>query len=141
MGCGMVGALVSAAARPRLCSDADRARVQVALPHHGAAERDEGRCGEAELVRAQQRAHHHVPAVPQLPVHLQDHAPAQVVQYQRLVCLRQAQFPWQPGVFDARPRASASPSVVTRDDNVLRVALGRDRGIKLFAKAAVVTGK
>ncbi len=37
--------------------DPDRAGVEVALAHHDAAGRDQRRCGEAELVGAEQRTH------------------------------------------------------------------------------------
>ena len=53
-----------------LRGDAHRAGVEVAGAHHHAAQRDERRGGEAELLGAQQRADHHVAAGLELAVHL-----------------------------------------------------------------------
>lgn len=53
-----------------LGGDADGARVEVALAHHGAAEDDERRRAEAELVGAEQRADQHVVAGADLAVDL-----------------------------------------------------------------------
>src|SRR5436190_431569 len=75
-------------AQPRvLRGDAHRAGVEVAGPHHDAAERDQGRGGEAELLGAEQRADHHVAARLELAVHLHADAAAEVVQDQHLMGL------------------------------------------------------
>ena len=60
-----------------LRGDADRAGVQVALAHHDAADGDQRRGGEAELVGPEQRADDHVAAGLQPAVHLQRDARAQ----------------------------------------------------------------
>jgi hypothetical protein len=53
-----------------LRGDADRAGVQVADAHHDAAQRDERRGGEAELLGAEQRGDGHVAAGLELAVGL-----------------------------------------------------------------------
>ena len=80
----------------------DGAGVEMADAHHHAAQRDQRRGGEAELLGAQQRGDDHVAAGLQLAVHLQRHARPQVVQQQRLVGLGEAQLPGQARVLDAR---------------------------------------
>ena len=57
----------------------------MAGPHHDAAERDQGRGGEAELLGAEQRPDHHVAARLELAVHLHADAAAEVVQDQHLM--------------------------------------------------------
>jgi hypothetical protein len=67
----MLGLAGEARAQHRvLRRDADRAGVEVALAHHDAARRDQRRGGEAELVRAQQRADGDVAAGAQAAVDL-----------------------------------------------------------------------
>ena len=104
-----------------LRGDADRARVEVALPHHDAAERDQRRGAEAELLGAQQRGDHHVAAGLQAAVGLQHDAAAQVVRHERLVGLGDAEFPRQAGVLDARQRRSARAAAVAGDQHVVGV--------------------
>ena len=100
---GLAGELL---AQPRvLRGDADRAGVQVADAHHDAAERDQRRGGEAELLGAEQRGDDDVAAGLELAVGLDHDAAAQVVEHQRLVRLGQAQLPRQAGVLDARSAA------------------------------------
>ena len=84
--------------------DPHRAGVEVALAHHDAAQGDQRGGGEAEFLGTEQRSDRHVPAGLQLAVGLQDHARAQVVHDQRLVGLRDAQFPGHAGVLDGRQR-------------------------------------
>ena len=70
-------------ARPQLrvlSRDSDRARVQVADPHHDAAHRDQRRGREAELVGAEQRTDHDIAAGLHLAVDLDRDARAQIVQ-------------------------------------------------------------
>ena len=59
----------------------DGARVEVALAHHDAPERDKGGGRKAKLFGPEERGHHHVAAVLELPVRLQPHAAPQVVQH------------------------------------------------------------
>ena len=84
-----------------LRGDADRAGVEVADAHHDAADRDQRRRREAELLGAEQRGDDDVAAGLQLAVGLDDDAAAQVVEHQRLVRLGQAQLPRHAGVLDA----------------------------------------
>ncbi len=84
--------------------DADRAGVQVALAHHDAARCDERRGGEAEFVRAEQRADDDVAAGLHLAVGLDGDAAAQAVQHQRLLRLGEPQLPRRARMLDRRPR-------------------------------------
>ncbi len=80
--------------------DACGAGVQVTDTHHDAAQRDQRRRGEPELLGAQQRGDGDVASCLQLPVGLHDDAAAQIVQHQRLVRLCQTQLPRQSGMRD-----------------------------------------
>ena len=111
-----------------LGGDADRAGVQVALAHHDAADRDQRRGGEAELLGAQHAGDGDVAAGLELAVGLEDHPRTQVAQHQRLVGLGDAEFPGQAGVLDAGQRRSAGAAVVARDQDVVGVRLGDARG-------------
>ena len=113
-----------------LRGDADRAGVEVTLPHHDAAERHERRGGEAELFGTEDRGDHDVAAGLEAAVGLQDHAAAQVVEHQRLMRFGDAEFPRQAGVLDAGERRSARAAAVAGDQDVVGKTLGhagRDR--------------
>ena len=71
-----------------LGGDAYRAGVQMALAHHHAPQYDEGRCGEAVLLRPEQGHEDDVATRLQLSVCLEAHLPAQVVHHQRLLRFR-----------------------------------------------------
>ena len=125
---------------------ADRTGVEVAGPHHDAAQRDERGGGEAELLRAQQRPDHDVAAGLELPVDLDRDARAQVVHHQDLVGLGQAELPGDAGVLDGGERRGAGPAVVAADQHDVRVGLGdpggdrphADLGHQLHADAGVM---
>ncbi len=122
-----------------LRGDADRAGVEVALAHHDAAERDQRRGGEAELLGAEHRGDHDVAAGLEAAVGLQHDAAAEVVQHQRLVRFGDAELPRQAGVLDARERRGARAAGVAGDQDVVGVALGhagRDRADADFATPA-----
>ena len=77
---GMVGLADEALAQNGvLRRHADRAGVQVALPHHDAAGRDERRGGEAEFVGAEKGADNDIAAGPDAAIDLQGDAAAQTV--------------------------------------------------------------
>ena len=84
--------------------DAHRAGVEVARPHDDAAERDERRRREAELLRAEQRADDDVAARLELAVHLHGDPAAQVVHHEDLVGLGEAQLPGRARVLDRGER-------------------------------------
>ena len=73
--------------------DADRAGVEMALAHHDAAGRNQGRGGKAEFVGAEQRADHDVTAGAETAVDLHDDAAAQPLAHQRLVGFGKPDFP------------------------------------------------
>ena len=62
-----------------LGGDPHRARVQVALAHHRAAQGDQRRRAESELVRSQQRSHQDVESRTDLTIRLKDDPGSQVV--------------------------------------------------------------
>ena len=104
--------------------DADGAGVEVALPHHDAAERDQRRRGEAELLGAEHRGDHDVAAGLQTAVGLDDDAAAEVVHHERLVRFGETEFPRQAGVLDAGKGRSAGAAAVAGDQDVIGVTLG-----------------
>jgi len=77
-----------------LCSNAYRAGVKVTLTHHDTTLNHQRCCRKAKLVCTQQGADHHVTASFHLAVNLQHYTATQLIQYQSLLCFRQAQFPW-----------------------------------------------
>ena len=78
-----------------------RTGVEMTLPRHVAAYRDQHRGAEGEFVGAEQRSHQNVARGGQTTVHPQPHAAAQTVVPQHLLRLCQAQLPRTAGVLDA----------------------------------------
>ncbi len=50
-------------------------------------------------------------------------AAAQIVQHQHLLRLGNAQFPWDPGVFDRSQRRRSGSAAVSADENHVRMRL------------------
>ena len=107
-----------------LRGDADRAGVQVALAHHDAAGGDQRRGGEAELVGAEQRAHHHVAPGAQAAIDLHRDAPAQRVEHQCLLRLGQPDLPRRAGMGQRGQRAGAGAALEAGDRHVIGARLG-----------------
>src|SRR5689334_454628 len=80
--------------------DANRARIEVALAHHDAAFDDERRRRESEFIRAEHRGDDDVPPGLELTVGLHAHAAAQVVHYQCLLRLGEAELPGRARAHD-----------------------------------------
>jgi hypothetical protein len=76
-----------------LGGDADGAGVEVADAHHDAAEGDEGRGGEAELLGAEQGGDDDVASGFELAVGFDGDAAAEVVEDEGLVGFGEAEFP------------------------------------------------
>ncbi len=114
--------------------DADGARVKVADAHHDAAQGDERRRGKAVFLGAQERCNGHGAACHQLAVRLNDDPVSEIVQNQRLMRLRQSQFPGQAGMAHARPWRGARAAVVSADQNDVREALGDTGGNRADAR-------
>ncbi len=110
-----------------LRGNADRAGVQMALAHHDAAFDDQRRRREAVFLRAQQRGDDHVAAGLQLPVGFDADAAAQIVEYERLVRLRQTQLPGDARILDGRQRRRARPAGIAADEDFVRMGLGDAR--------------
>ena len=108
--------------------DPDGTGVQMALAHHDATQRDQGRGGEAELLGAQQGGNRHVAPRLELPIGLQHHPRAQVVHHQGLVGFRHAQFPGHACMLDRRQRRRAGAAGVASDYQVVRAGLGDPGG-------------
>ena len=111
-----------------LRGDSDRAGVEMALTHQDAAGSDQRSGGEAELVRAQERADHDVAARPHSAVHLDSDARPEAVHHQRLMGLGEADLPGGACVLDRGQRGRAGSALKTRDRDVVRLALGDARG-------------
>jgi hypothetical protein len=116
-----------------LRGDADRAGIQVALAHHDAALGHERRGGEAELVGAEERADHDVAPRLHLSVRLHRDAAAQPVQHQRLLRLREPDFPRAARVLHRRQRRGPGAPVVPGDGDVVRLRLRHARGDRAHA--------
>jgi hypothetical protein len=79
---------------------AHRTGVEVALAHHDAAFDHQRRGGEAEFVRAQQRADDDVATGLDLAIDLHADTAAQAVEHQGLLGFGQAELPRRTGVLD-----------------------------------------
>ncbi len=125
----VLGLALELAAQGRvLGGDADRAGVEVALAHHHAAQRDQRRGGEAELLGAEQGGDDHVAAGLHLAVHLEADTAAQIVQHQHLLGLGEAELPGRAGVLDGAERRGAGAAVVAADQDEVGVGLGHAGG-------------
>ena len=78
--------------------DADRAGVQMALPHHHTAGGHKRGGGKTEFVGAQQCADSDVPARAETAVNLDRDTAAKAIETQGLLRFGQADFPWRAGV-------------------------------------------
>ena len=131
-----------------LRGDADRAGIQVTLPHHDAAEHHQRRRGDAKLLGAQQRRDHHVFGGADHAVGLDDDPPAEVVHHEHLMGLGEAEFPGEARVHDRGLRTRAGAAVVPRNQHHVGFALrdaSRDRAHahfshELHAHSRVVIG-
>ena len=110
-----------------LGGDPDRAGVEMALAHHDAARGDQRRGREAELVRAEQRAHHDVAPGAEAAIDLDRDAAAQPVEHQRLVGLGEPDLPRRAGMGDRGQRAGAGAAFEARDGHVVGARLGDPR--------------
>ena len=113
-----------------LRGDAGGTGVEVTLPRHVAAERDQHRGAEGVFVRAEHRGDEDVARGAQAAVAAQTHAAAQTIVQQHLLRFGEAELPRIAGVLDARERRCAGAAAVAGDDDVVGVGLGdagRDR--------------
>ena len=127
---GELGAQVLA-----LRGDAGRTGVEVALARHVAADRDERRGPEPELLGAEQRRDEQVAAGLQAAVGAQRDAVAQAVAQQHLVDLGEAELPRRADVLDRRQRRRAGPAGVAGQVDVLGAGLGDAGGDRADAAA------
>ena len=95
---------------------------------HDAADGDHGDRAEAELVRAEQRAHDAVVARLEAAVDAQHDAVAQVVEEECLVRLGESQLPRAARVLDRGEGRGAGAAVVAGDLDHVGVGLGDARG-------------
>ena len=125
-----------------------RAGVFVTGAHHDATQGHQRRRRKAEFFGAQQRGNDDVAAGLELTVGFDDDAAAKVVQHERLVGFRQAQFPRHAGMLDSGQGRGAGAAIVAADQDDIRVGLGdasgdsahADFGDQLHADARVVVG-
>ncbi len=110
-----------------LGGDTDGAGVEVALPHHDAAGRNQRRGRKAELVGTEKGTDDDVAAGPQAPVHLHGDAAAEVVEHERLMGLGEPDLPRQARVLDRGDRAGPGSALEPGDGDVVGVRL-RDAG-------------
>ncbi|GBD28912.1 hypothetical protein HRbin31_00937 [bacterium HR31] len=100
----------------------------MALPGHHAAQGDQGRGAEPELVRAQQSRQHHVAPHLEPSVHPQAHAAAQAVGAQGPASLAQPHLPGQTRVLDGVQRGSPRAALVAADLHHVREPLRHTGG-------------
>ncbi len=93
-------ALESGAKLRVLGGDADGAGVEVAHPHHHAAEGYQGPGGEAEFLGAEEGGYRDVPAREELAVGFDDDPAPKIVEQQGLVSLGEAELPGKSRVPD-----------------------------------------
>ena len=106
---------------------ADRTGVAVALAHHDAAQADQHRGGETELLRPQQRGDHDIASGLELAVDLQAHAATQSIEQQGLLRLGESQFPGCARVADRGQRRGAGAAVVAADQHAVGAGLDHAR--------------
>mmetsp|Transcript_41654 Transcript_41654/g.70793 ORF Transcript_41654/g.70793 Transcript_41654/m.70793 type:complete len:480 (-) Transcript_41654:2701-4140(-) len=102
-----------------LGGDADGAGVEVALAHHDAAQRDQGRGGKAKLFGPEQRSHHHIATILELPVRLEADPGPEPVEHKSLVRLGQPQLPRQARPFHPSPRCGPRAAVAPGNGHVV----------------------
>mmetsp|Transcript_32603 Transcript_32603/g.79532 ORF Transcript_32603/g.79532 Transcript_32603/m.79532 type:complete len:1230 (+) Transcript_32603:1174-4863(+) len=106
-----------------LGGNANRAHVQVALPHHDASERHKGRCRESALLSTEDDGLDNILTSLELPIRLENHARPEIVHHKRLVRLSKPKLPRKTSALDATPLSSTSTAVVSRDENVVGLSL------------------
>ena len=111
-----------------LRGDPGRARVEVALAGHVAADRDQRRRAERELLGTEQRGDQQVATGLQATIGAQRDAVAQVVAEQDLVDLGQTELPRRADVLDRGQRRGARPAGVPGQVDVRRAGLGHTGG-------------
>ena len=110
-----------------LCSDTDRAGVEMALTHHQTAlHHQRCRC-KAEFIGPEKRSDHHVAPGLYLTVDLHNHAVAQMIEHERLLRLRQTEFPGAARVLNRRNGACPRAAVVAGDHDVIGLGFGHTR--------------
>ena len=127
---------------------AHRTGIEMADPHHDAAQRHQRGGGKAKFLGAKQRGDDDVAAGLQLTVGFHRDSAAQIVEHQGLVSFGQTQFPRQAGVLDAGLRRCAGAAVMAADQHDIGMAFGhagRDRadadlGNQFDADARVMVG-
>ena len=96
----------------------------MALAHHDAAGRDQGRGGEAEFVGAEQRADHDVASGAEAAVDLHHDAAAQPLAHQGLVGFGKPDFPRRTRVLDRGEGGGAGAALEAGDGDMVGARLG-----------------
>src|SRR5262245_35739807 len=107
-----------------LCGYAHWAGVEVALPHHDASGSNQRSGGETKLFSAKQSSDRDIATRLQLTVGLNHNPPAQIVHHQYLLRLSQPKFPRNSCMLDRSEWRSARATIVTADEDNIRVRLG-----------------
>ncbi len=100
-----------------LCGNAEGTGVEVAHTHHPAAHGYQGSRGEPEFLCPEQGGYCNVPSAHQLPVCFQDHTGPKAIGRQRMMGLRQTQFPGQTGIVNGTLGCCTCPAVMPGDQN------------------------
>ena len=109
--------------------NADRAGIEMALPHHDAAFDDKRRGRKPIFFRAQEGRNGHISPGLHLAVGFDPDTAAQIVEHERLMRFRQPKFPRDAGILDGGERRGAGSAGITADQHLIRMGLrhpGRD---------------
>src|SRR5208337_3522980 len=117
-----------------LCSDASGTGVEVTLPRHVTANRNQDGGAESKLISAEQSGDQDIAPGQQPAVDPQSHTPAQAVVPQHLLGFAQAQLPGISRVLDAAQRGCAGAAAVSGDVNVVRVGFRHACGDRTHAQ-------
>ena len=98
--------------------------LTMTFAHHDAAHGNERGRREAPLLGTKQARDGKVTSSTELPVSLDGDTPTKVVEDKRLVGLGETKLPRKTSVLDASPAGRTSTSVVTGNQNMVRLSLG-----------------
>ena len=116
-----------------LSGDPHRARVQMTLSHHDAADHHQRRRGDAIFLGTQHGGDHHVLRSADHAVRLHHDPSSEVVHHEHLMGLGEAEFPRQAAVHDRGLGAGAGAAVVAGDEDHVCLPLRHARGNRAHA--------
>lgn len=107
-----------------LSGNTDRASVLVTSLHHDTTHGDQWSGGETPLFSTEQGSNGDISTGSDLTISLDSDSTTQIVEHQGLMGLSKTKLPRETGVLDRGPLGSTSATVMTGNDNVVRLGLG-----------------